>query len=138
MEKRNYTRFDQNDGVAAITLDRDDKLNAFNTALIAEVNGSFPTCESRWRFRPVPTGSRFLVATLAVDNRFQPFIDEGRFDTLGQSDDVGRHLVFGNHDKTNAHLLERIARPAVNIGQVDDHMHDRSGCAAPGSLAPAG
>ena len=38
MARMNYTRFDQHDGIAVITFDRDDKLNAFNTAMTAEVN----------------------------------------------------------------------------------------------------
>lgn len=38
MAKRNYTRCDQHDNIAVITFDRDDKLNAFNVAMTAEVN----------------------------------------------------------------------------------------------------
>lgn len=38
MDKMNYTRFNQDGGVAVITFDRDDKLNAFNRAMTAEVN----------------------------------------------------------------------------------------------------
>lgn len=35
---KNYTRFHQHHGIAIITFDRDDKLNAFNTAMTMEVN----------------------------------------------------------------------------------------------------
>lgn len=38
MNTRNYTRFEQQNAIAVITFDRDDKLNAFNTAMTAEVN----------------------------------------------------------------------------------------------------
>ena len=38
MTKMNYTRCDRNDSIAVITFDRDVKLNAFNTAMTAEVN----------------------------------------------------------------------------------------------------
>lgn len=38
MARTNYTRCQQENGIAVITFDRDDKLNAFNIAMTAEVN----------------------------------------------------------------------------------------------------
>ncbi len=37
MSATNYTRFEQRNGIAIVTFDRDEKLNAFNAAMTAEV-----------------------------------------------------------------------------------------------------
>lgn len=53
MASANYTRFKQENSIAVITFDRDDKLNAFNTAMTAEVNDHIDAA--------VASGARVIV-----------------------------------------------------------------------------
>ena len=85
---------------------------------------AFPRANHGGNCNRVSKVSVSLVAALAVDDGFEPFIDERRFDTLGQGSDIGRHLVFGNHHKANAQLIERIERLAINIGPVNHQVHN--------------